>query len=116
MKSDDINAKLDSLGIPYDPESHWKKREKLLNEAKETLAVTPKEEAGDETGTAPVVDLPVPDPEPVAENPPVAKTAPAKEGDEPQWDKRLGDKDPAAIAWRRKNWTKEQFQKRYPNL
>lgn len=91
-KSDQINAELDALGIAYDPQAHWKQREKLLADAKAIIDPAP--------GAA-VVD------------PGNAPVRPAKGGEEPPMDPLAGDKTPEVVAWRRANWSEKDFRAVY---
>lgn len=111
-KSDQINAELDQLGIKYDPASHWKTRETLLNEAKAILTT-----GGERSETT--VELPPGDYEVSVNLPPApvivtAPTVPTATTDaEPAADPMAGDKTPELVEWRRRNWTPEQFAKQY---
>ena len=99
-KTDELKADLDKLGVNYDPSLHWRQLERLLDQAREALG----EPDGVTTATitAPT-EVKVPAKVPV-ELP--AETM-------PETNPMEGDKTPALVAWRRKNWTAAQFDKVY---
>ena len=121
MTSDEINAELTKAGIPFDPESHWKTRQKLLNEYREAVG-QPEPESSAEPAESAMVDqsadtAPVSPPEPEQERAPEPQikgvSLPADTGKEPPRNPMLGDKTPEVVAWRRANWTAKQFAEVY---